>query len=165
MISSNCSKRSRTMFRLFRRRNDSLELVDSRLYDQDTFYPAFLRDIRQAKRKMIIESPFITLRRFNMLLPALQQARKRGVEIRINTRPPEEHDEPMQREAAEAISLLQKIGVTVFYTGRLHRKIAVIDDEVLWEGSLNILSQWDSCEIMRRTKSHKLAILTLDFIW
>lgn len=95
------------MFRFFCGRSDSRDLVDSRLYDQDTFYPAFLCDVQQSQRQVIVESPFITFRRFNMLLPALQQARKRGVEIRINTRPPEEHDNLIRTEAVEAISMLQ----------------------------------------------------------
>lgn len=152
------------MFRLFCRRNESRDLVNSRLFDQDTFYPTFLRDIQQSQHQVIIESPFITSRRFNMLLPALQQARKRGVEIRINTRPPEEHDDLMRTEAAVAISKLQNIGMDVFYTGRLHRKIAIIDDEVVWEGSLNILSQRDSCEVMRRIGSKRHAQALVDFI-
>jgi hypothetical protein len=47
---------------------------------------------------------------------------------------------------------MQELGVKVLYTVKHHRKLAVVDD-VLWEGSLNILSQNDSCEIMRRIVS------------
>lgn len=54
--------------------------------------------------------------------------------------------------------------MAVFYTGKLHRKIAVIDNEVLREGSLNMLSQWDSCEVMRRTESTLLSMLVLRFL-
>lgn len=52
---------------------------------------------------------------------------------------------------------MQELGVTVLYTIKLHRKLAIIDGEILYEGSLNILSQLDSCEVMRRTESQQLA--------
>ena len=40
----------------------------------------------------------------------------------------------------------------VFIKG-LHRKVVVIDREILYEGSLNILSQNNSIEMMRRIES------------
>jgi hypothetical protein len=43
------------------------------------------------------------------------------------------------------------MGVQTFLcSGNHHRKLAIIDREILWEGSLNILSQNNSREIMRR---------------
>lgn len=58
----------------------------SKLYDQDTFYAAFKRDLRHCRRELIIESPFITTRRANALLPILARLRKRNVSIIVNTR-------------------------------------------------------------------------------
>lgn len=124
----------------------------SRLYDQTDFYQDFERDLRSARRRIIIESPFITERRLCMLLPLIEHAVDRGVIITINTRNPGEHDAAMRNQALNCISELQGLGVTVIYTGALHRKIAILDD-IVWEGSLSILSQSDSCEIMRRTES------------
>ena len=50
-----------------------------------------------------------------------------------------------------------------FYNDFRHRKLAVIDRAILWEGSLNILSQSNSKEIMRRTKSAFLANQVINF--
>jgi hypothetical protein len=63
----------------------------------------------------------------------------------------------MFSEASQAIAVLQDIGAEVLFTGGHHRKLAILDRRVLWEGSLNILSQNDSCEIMRRIESEELA--------
>lgn len=52
---------------------------------------------------------------------------------------------------------MQELGITVLYTVKHHRKLAIIDGGILYEGSLNILSQIDSCEVMRRTVSQQLA--------
>ncbi|RYX79114.1 hypothetical protein EON76_00050 [bacterium] len=53
----------------------------------------------------------------------------------------------------EAISILQSLDIEVLLTIKHHMKKAIIDREVFWEGSLNILSYYDSCEIIRRTVS------------
>ncbi len=128
-------------------------LASSQLYNEKAFYVAFVRDIRKAHERVIIESPFITLRRFDTLYPLIRSSIRRGVRIVINTRHPESHDGAMRQQALSSIATLQSIGVEVLYTSNLHRKLAMIDNEVLWEGSLNILSQSDSCEMMRRTRS------------
>lgn len=127
-------------------------LLASNLYDEETFYKAFIRDVAHAKGRVVIESPFITTRRFEMLISAITKAVSHGVWVVVNTRDPDEHNPLMRGQAAACIEKLQMLGVTVLYTANLHRKIAIIDN-VLWEGSLNILSQNDSCEMMRRTAS------------
>jgi len=134
------------------------------LFDQDTFYPAFQKTLRTCKRELIIESPFITMKRINLLLPEFRRLQQRGVKIIINTRPLEEHDDYLRGQAEEAIELLLDMDVKIFFTGGHHRKLAIIDRRVLWEGSLNILSQNDSCEIMRRIESVELALEMINFV-
>ena len=131
-------------------------LPSSRLYDQDTFYKAFLRDIERAQTRVIIESPFITEKRMNLLLPTLLKLRNKGISIIINTKPFEEHEQRYRDQAIWAVGIMQDIGIEVLMTVGHHRKIAIIDDNILWEGSLNILSQNDSCEIMHRILSTEL---------
>jgi phosphatidylserine/phosphatidylglycerophosphate/cardiolipin synthase-like enzyme len=150
--------------RLSLRRRNTADLLTSRLYDQDDFYPAFLKDLSRCQSEAIIESPFITLKRTAKLLPVIKKLRRRGVLVVINTRDPQEHGEFLCSEASQAVAILHDLGVTVYYTGGHHRKLAVLDRHILWEGSLNILSQNDSCEIMRRIDSKSIAGATLSFI-
>jgi len=128
---------------------------NSSLFDNTSFYESFRKDLSKAYELVVIESPFITTRRVENLMPIIRRLRKRDVRVIINTRPPEEHDEAYAFQAENAISSMQSIGVKVLYTIRHHRKVAIVDD-ILWEGSLNILSHSDSCEIMRRTVSSVL---------
>jgi phosphatidylserine/phosphatidylglycerophosphate/cardiolipin synthase-like enzyme len=124
-----------------------------------------MRDVSRARKQLIIESPFITSQRVYRLLPILKDLRRRGVEIIINTRDPEEHeDEAYQVQAAEAVALFHTLDIVVLHTTRLHRKLAVIDGKITWEGSLNILSFGDSCEIMRRISSSEEARTLIAFI-
>ena len=153
------------MFRSLRRNKaQDYDLVASRLFDNTTFYSSFLRDLSRCKKEVIIESPFLTTRRVLMILPALVKLKRHGVKIVINTRDPLEQEGYMQHEAELSIDLLQSIGILILFTGGHHRKLAIIDRKMLWEGSLNILSQNDSCEVMRRIESEQLATQMISFI-
>lgn len=138
-------------------------LTSSSLYDQSTFYDRFYKDLRGAKRRVVIESPFITQRRSTPLFATISKLKKRRVEVIVNTKPIEEHDSQYQDQVAAVVEMLQDLGVRVLFTSGHHRKIAIIDN-VLYEGSLNILSQNDSCEIMRRTVSASDAETLINFI-
>jgi phosphatidylserine/phosphatidylglycerophosphate/cardiolipin synthase-like enzyme len=153
------------MFSLLKRQTGQVDLIDSRLFSDENFYPAFQKDLQKCQRELIIESPFITQRRLSTLSPTLQKLKSKGVKVIVNTRDPLECDEEyMRNDATRAISSLQHMGVQVLFTGKHHRKLAILDRNVLWEGSLNILSQNDSCEVMRRIESTQLAWQMTRFI-
>lgn len=141
------------------------ELLTSELLNEETFYPTFAKDLKKCQSELIIECPFITNRRLGQLLPALERLKQCRVRIVINTRDPRTADDEYRREDAHsAISKLQHIGVQVLYTGGHHRKLVVIDRRILFEGSLNVLSQSNSSEIMRRIESAQLAWQMVRFI-
>jgi hypothetical protein len=87
----------------------------------------------------------------SQLYPVIRKAAVRGISFIINTRDPVAHDDRMKAEAYRAVRALQDLDILVLYTSNLHRKVAIIDDSILWEGSLNILSHGGSAEVMRRT--------------
>jgi hypothetical protein len=137
---------------------------DTEFYDQNTFYGAFMKDITRSKKRVIIESPFITMKRINQIAPTLSKLADRGVLVVVNTKPIDEHDALLYGMARHGIATLQDIGVNVIVTAGYRRKLAIIDEDIVWEGSLNILSQNDSREVMRRIHSKQLTGQMLDFL-
>lgn len=131
----------------------SSDKFETSLYTEQTFYEAFSKDIKRATGRVIIESPYITTRRAGEFVNLLRKA-KNGLRVKVYTRNPYHHDGILIEEAWKGIRLLNDAGVQVVVCDDMrHRKIAVIDDHILWEGSLNMLSQNGSREIMRRTNS------------
>lgn len=127
------------------------EMEKSKLYDEAGFYGQFIDDMLSAKREIIIDSPYITTKRVDVLYKYFEQIRHKGVEIYILTRVAKEQDGKMQYYTEAEIERLTKIGIKILpFMGKIHRKLAIIDRKILWEGSLNILSQNDSREVMRR---------------
>lgn len=146
------------MFSLLNRtRKPAPDLLNSMLFSEQTFYASFLGDLKRCQTEVIIESPYMTVSRVNKLLPELRKLVKRGVRVRINTRFPEHHDSVLRLQAYSATKLLKGVGVRVFYFYDYHhRKLALLDNRITYEGSLNILSQCRSKEIMRRIESESL---------
>ena len=134
--------------------NLSSDLIHSQLYNDITFYSKFKKDLSHCKKEVIVESPFISTQRVCTLTRLFNDLVDRKVKVYIITRDPEEHDINMRRQAEEAIRRFEKMGIQIIISSEYsHRKLAILDRKILWEGSLNILSQTYSQEIMRRIDS------------
>lgn len=139
--------------------------MSSMLHDEDTFYESFLNDLKHCRKEVIIESPYITLKRIKYFMPIFQILLNRQVKITINTRDPKDHDEYLQSQANTTIDMLAQMGIVInMFSSHHHRKISIIDKRITWEGSLNILSQNSSLELMRRIKSRKLSRDMIQFL-
>lgn len=139
-------------------------ILASDLYSEKKFYKAFIKNLKRSRQEVIIESPFMTVQRAQHLLPLFRRLCKRGVIIRIYTRHPKHHSPRLRHQGYAAAKLLKKNGVKVKFCKDLrHRKLGIIDNGILWEGSMNILSQSRSREIMRRTVSSDMCRQMVQF--
>jgi len=141
------------------------DMFISSLFNEDTFYRQFKNDLQNASKEIIIECPYLTVKRLNTLLPLFFNIKSKDVSIFIITRDPREHDEAMAIQSELCIRRFENMGIQVLLVkGGHHRKLAIIDRKVLWEGSLNILSQTRSREIMRRIDGRKYAMEMFNFL-
>ena len=124
-----------------------------------------MNDLIKCREEIIIESPFITSERMKTFNWTFKRLLGRGVKINLITRDPKEHIEGMETQSEEAIRWCEAVGIQVLLClGNHHRKLAILDRKVLWEGSLNILSQTYSREIMRRIGNQQLALEMFNFL-
>lgn len=138
---------------------------NSQLYDEKTFYKAFMSDLEDCKEEVIIESPFITAERTKLFLPVFNKLLRHKVRIYVFTRDPKEHYFGLEFQSETAVRTFEAIGVqTLLCKGNHHRKLAILDRKILWEGSLNILSQTKSREIMRRIENRESAQEMYNFL-
>ena len=124
-------------------------------YNEYEFWPQFYNDLQFAKESIIIFSPFIAIQRTGKLINLFMSIINRNVKIFVITKPPKEQFSQMKTSINEAIEKLQQIGVIISFRSRMHQKIAIIDNEIAWEGSLNILSYSNTQEQMRRIAGEK----------
>lgn len=78
--------------------------------------------------------------RVNKLLPFLQKAIAEGVTLTIHTNNVESYETSKQAELLEAIMLLREIGVQLTMHQALQQRIAIIDEKIVWYGSVDFLA-------------------------
>jgi|SRR5438034_7996268 len=143
----------------------SSKLLNSLLFDEKTFYQKFISDLENCKDEVIIESPYITSERMKTFDRVFKKLLERKVKIYIITRDPKEHYEGMEVQSEAEIRKFESIGIqALLCIGNHHRKLAILDRKILWEGSLNILSQTYSREIMRRIEETEIALQMFHFL-
>lgn len=120
------------------------------LYTEKNFWAQFIKDLKTAKERLIILSPFITIRRSSVLMDYFRAMVGRAIEVRVYTRPKSQQGGEIENQANIVIEQLRTTGIKVIERPSMHQKVAILDDSIAWEGSLNILSHRDSGEQMRR---------------
>ncbi len=123
------------MINMLSKRKQADTLATSSLFNEDTFYDAFNKDLKKCHSELIIESPYITNRRLQCLLPALIKLKQNRVRIVINTKDPIAlHDIFQVEDTYRALASLQQIRIQIVFTVGHHRKLVVIDRKIMYEG-------------------------------
>ncbi|PSJ29651.1 hypothetical protein B7P34_06225 [Streptosporangium nondiastaticum] len=114
--------------------------------DERDFYRTFSEEIRRARRSLWLWAPWVA-GRLRTLLPELRAAADRGVRINVFIR--DDTDQLQKRRDNQAlISDLRAVAHSVVPMNVMHQKIAVLDEQTIMLGSLNVLSQSWTREIM-----------------
>ena len=133
------------------------------IYDQDSFRERFVNDIIQARKNIVIVSPYAALRRVQWLNDSLTSVRKRGIPVTVYTRPAHFFQGRSRQAAQNAIAALNAMDISVKCKDNIHQKYAIIDDRIVWYGSINLLSFGSSLEsIMRLVSGSAASALLLD---
>ena len=124
------------------------------IYDVNSFVPVIKNDFTEAKKEILIVSPFLRKKRANTILEWLREPIRSGVSVAVVTRPAESYKDPDRIK--ECIEYLQS-SVTVAQKPNIHQKYVIIDNRLVWYGSINLLSYGSSEEGIMRLESRELA--------
>ncbi len=110
------------------------------VFNQSTFDAAVEADIANAKESIVIFSGFVTPNRVAKLGDLLRTKTASGVKVRCVTRPPNRNGTMDPARSKSALDALERINCVVDCRARIHEKVVLIDKEIVWHGSLNVLS-------------------------
>ncbi|MGI6237595.1 MAG: TOTE conflict system archaeo-eukaryotic primase domain-containing protein [Candidatus Excrementavichristensenella sp.] len=136
---------------------ETTEVSSDIIYNQETFQGRFLYDLSHARKSITIVSPYITMKRVRWIDAALSQAQERRIAVTVITRPAKSFQGRSGEVAQTAIERLAEIGVDVQCRDSIHQKYAIIDESVVWYGSINLLSFGPSQESIMRLVSGSVA--------
>jgi ssDNA-binding Zn-finger/Zn-ribbon topoisomerase 1 len=117
-----------------------LKALATGLFDRPSFDGVFRVDLDKAKKGIAIYSQFVTLQRVGAYEALFRRKTLERVAIRCVTRPPAQNESIPADEAKEALDSLESMGCTVDTRWEIHQQVVIVDDEIIWFGSLNPLS-------------------------
>jgi phosphatidylserine/phosphatidylglycerophosphate/cardiolipin synthase-like enzyme len=132
---------------------DSINVI----FDKSNFLPVYDNDILAAEREILIVSPFVTKRRTLQMMQQLEIALRNKVRIIVVTRPTGDFGEKKPTALQGTLEMLQDAGVNVVFRSNIHQKFALIDQKVVWYGSINLLSFGNAEESIMRLESPNIA--------
>ncbi len=75
----------------------------------------------------------------------------------VVTRPKEDFNPKDHAALQRALDLLTDNGVSLVFISNIHQKFAVMDQKIVWYGSINLLSYGSAQESMMRIESANIA--------
>ena len=120
------------------------ELSRPAFFPADEVDRAVAWDLAHAQRSIEIFCAFFAKTAMDRWLPQLGRRVTEGVAVTVYTRPIE--DEKGQAH----VERLRSAGCAVQFRERMHEKVLILDDDVLWHGSLNLLGHTGSRDLMMR---------------
>ncbi len=127
------------------------------IYNRDNFLPVFSNDMLNAKKELLIVSPFVRKRRIIQMMQYLEPASANKVRVIVVTRPVKDFKEKDHNTLKEALKYLEDRGVSIVLKSNIHQKFAIMDQKIVWYGSINLLSFGGSQESIMRIESSNIA--------
>ena len=127
------------------------------IFDKDSFLPVFSNDIAGTKKEILIVSPFVRRRRAAQMVQHLKIAQAKGIRVIAVTRPAEEFKAKDRLALERVLEMLKDNGISVVFRPNIHQKFAVIDQKIVWYGSINLLSYGSAQESILRIESSNIA--------
>lgn len=114
------------------------------IFNNNNFLPVFKDDILASNSNIIIVSPYINKKGLDQILIDLNEIIKSGVKITVVTRSETDYKEKDRVNIISRINDIKKTGANIIYKSNLYHKFTVIDQRIVWYGSINILSSKNS---------------------
>jgi len=91
------------------------------------------------------------------MLQYLKTAAGNNVKVIIMTRPCEDFEEKDSLILQHTLDALKNEGVNLLFKSNIHQKFAVIDERIVWYGSINLLNFGNAEESIMRLESSNIA--------
>ena len=125
----------------------------SMIYDSDTFVSVIKNDLTEAKKEIRIASPYIRKSQIKMVLEWLKVPLQSGVSVTVVTRPIESYKK--QEQIRKSIESLQS-KLIVIQELNTYQKYIIIDNRLVWYGSISLFDFGNSEDTIIRLESREL---------
>ena len=110
----------------------------------------------------MISSPNIRQDKVDRLLVLVKERQENGVSVTVITTEPDQVVYGNVDMCDELIREMKQTAIHVVTKEEVEERFAVIDDEVVWHGGMNLLGKEDAWDNLMRIKNHQVAAELLE---
>ncbi|MGN0352006.1 MAG: DEAD/DEAH box helicase family protein, partial [Roseburia sp.] len=132
------------------------------IYDIENYAETYWKDLEEANSAVIVSSPRLNNQKVNRIINMLGKRRELGVKVTIVTWHPDAYKYGKDDVRMELLERLRKAGFEIRLVEESCEHYAVIDNEIVWYGSVNLLSKEDAEDNLMRVCSKDIAAELLE---
>lgn len=132
------------------------------IFDSGNYMDVFEQDLIESVNTVIISSPELIQSKVRRLIYLMKPRQESGVKITVFTLEPDYILYGAPDFHKEMIKTLQENGVKVITKAELPEHFAVIDDNLVWHGGMNLLGKEDFWDNLMRIQSPPIAAELLE---
>ncbi len=132
------------------------------IYDSGNYSDVFERDVIEARKRIIVSSPGLTHDKTERFLYLLKPGQETGVGVTVITTEPESLAYGSAEFCQSMIENMRNEGVHVILKEAVEEHFAIIDDDLVWHGGMNLLGRGDVWDNLMRIQSSQVAAELLE---
>ncbi len=149
-------------YELYSDGKDELGREKNAIYDIDSYSDVFWHDMESAKRSVVISSPRLNGDKVTRLIKTMEKCQESGTKGTVVTWHPDAYGFGKSEARMALLERLRKAGFAIYYVEEACEHYAVIDQNVVWYGSMDLLAKPDMEDNLMRVCSDKIATELLE---
>lgn len=127
------------------------------IFDSDTYERVYRKDLIEAQKNIVISSPAISGIKVSQLIDLLKERLSQGVQITIVTWDPDSYGYGDSAYWMQLHDEMRQNGIYIKTAEDSCEHFAIIDSEIIWYGSMNLLAKITAEDSMMRVESREIA--------
>lgn len=132
------------------------------IYDIENYAETYWKDLEEANSAVVVSSPRLNNQKVDRIIKILGKRRELGAKVTIVTWHPDAYKYGKDDVRMELMERLRKAGFEIRLVEESCEHYAVIDNEIVWYGSVNLLSKEDAEDNLMRVCSKDIAAELLE---
>ena len=132
------------------------------IYDIENYAETYWKDLEEANSEVVVSSPRLNNQKVDRIINMLGKRRELGVKVTIVTWHPDAYKYGKDDVRMELMERLRKAGFEIRLVEETCEHYAVIDNDIVWYGSVNLLSKEDAEDNLMRVCSKDIAAELLE---
>ena len=132
------------------------------IYDIENYAETYWKDLEEANSAVVVSSPRLNNQKVDRIINMLGKRREFGVKVTIVTWHPDAYKYGKDDVRMELMERLRKAGFEIRLVEESCEHYAVIDNDIVWYGSVNLLSKEDAEDNLMRVCSKDIAAELLE---